>query len=434
MCMNRRTLFTSIGLAAVAVGVALFVGRPFAPARAGRTVLRVVNWGSPMVEAEFMRIEREIWGEFERRNPGVTLQIEQIPGLGQYNPKLIMQHVAGVAPDVVSVDMSAGADFMNNDLLLDLRPFIDRDPDFRRSDFFENLWKIATRGEKIYAVPLDFTPMVVFYNKRLFDAAGLPYPRAGWSWGEFADACRRLTIFRPGAPRPEQWGFFFDNHMPFWVPWLWSNDGEVVSPDGSRASGFFDGPKSVEAVRFLADLILKEKVLSHPRDKAALGVDFFLNGQAAMDMRGHWMLIDLRARGVDVGVTTIPTNTGRPTTVMYVTSLAIMKQSKHPELAWQYIKYATSEAVQVKRLASGLAISGNRRAAAHYAGNEVEDAFIRAVDWARPPPGATVENYAVCEDFGREAMENILFGETPVQQALSEAAGLMDAALYTGEK
>jgi ABC-type glycerol-3-phosphate transport system substrate-binding protein len=111
-----------------------------------------------------------------------------------------------------------------------------------------------------------------------------------------------------------------------------------------------------------------------------------------------------------------------------------MKQCQHPDLAWKYLKYATSEAVQVKRVASGLAISGNRKAAQHYMGNPVEDAFIRALDFARPPWGAGVENYAVCQDFGKEALDNILGSGVPVQKALSDAAKLMDAALYTGEK
>lgn len=434
--MNRWAFWTlptaivALGAASTAVILARrhhsVVGQP--------TTLRVANWGSPMVESEFMRIEREIWGEFERRHPGVRLQIEQIPGEGQYRPKLIMEHVAGVAPDVASIDMSSGADFVNNGLLMDLRPFIEKDPDFKPSDFFDNLWSIASRDGRIYAVPLDFTPMVMYYNKQLFDQAGVPYPRDGWTWDEFRDTCRKLTIRKPGVARPVQWGFYFENEMPYWITWLWSGGGDVLSPDGSRASGYFDGEKSVQAVEFLTDLVLNDRTASHPRDRAALGLNFFLKGLAALDLRGHWMMIDYRAAGLDVGVTTIPTRDGKPTTVMYVTGLSIMQQCKHPELAWAYVKYATSEAVQVKRVASGLAISGNRKAAAHYAGNPVEDAFIRALDFARPPWGATVENYAVCQNLGKEAMDNILFSNVPVRDALANAARLMDAALYTGAR
>lgn len=419
-----------LGTKAVLVLVERFGSATATPA----AVLRVANWGSPWVDPDFMRLERELWGEFERRHPGCKLQIEQIPGEGQYRPKLIMQHVAGVAPDVATIDMSSGADFMNNGLLMDLRPFIEKDPEFRKGDFFDHLWSIASRDGHIYAVPLDFTPMVMIYNKKLFDAAGVPYPREGWSWDEFRDTCRKLTIREPGAVRPAQWGFYFENEMPLWLPWLWSGGGDVLSPDGGRARGYFDGSASVEAIQFLADLMLVDQTASHPRDRAALGVNFFLKSRAAMDLRGHWMLIDYRAAGLDIGVATIPTNTGQPTTVLYVSGLSIMKQSRHPELAWEYIKYATSTAVQVKRVASGLAISGNRRAAEHYMGNPVEDAFIRALDFARPAWGATVENYAVCQDLGKEAMESILFSGVPVEEALSKAAGMMDAALFTGEE
>lgn len=394
--------------------------------------LRVANWGSPAVESSFMTLEREFRQEFEQLHPGVRVQFEQIPGFGQYAPKLLMMHVSGSVPDVISLDASSGAVFMDNGVLRDLSPYIDRDASFRLGDYFENLVRVFRRSDKLHSIPFDFTPMMMYYNRKLFDAAGVPYPRQGWTWENFRRTASALTIKDPDpAKPPRQYGFNFINVMPFWILWLWTNGADVLSPDGQKASGHFDGPGSVEAVQFLADLMLKDHVAPTLEESKAAGVDLFRSGRAAMDLKGHWMMIDYRADGIDFGVVNLPTNTGSPTTVVYLTGLSITSKAKHPDLGWEYIKFMTSRQVQIRRVASGLAISGNRHAAAHYAGNPVEDAFIAAVDYARPPWGATVERYPFIEGLGEEMLEDLLYskGSLGVAAQLRRTAALIDASL-----
>jgi multiple sugar transport system substrate-binding protein len=219
--------------------------------------------------------------------------------------------------------------------------------------------------------------------------------------------------------------------MPFWVVWLWNNAGDVLSPDGRQATGFFDASRSVEAMQFLVDLMLEHRVVPTLEESKAAGVDLFLDGRAAMDVKGHWMMIDYRAHGLDFGVVDLPGNTGKPTTAMYVTGLSIMSKARHPDLAWAYIRFMTSREVQVRRVASGLAISGNQRAAAHYAGTPIEDAFIAAVEHARPSWGAAVEGYPFIEGLGEEMLENIIGakGSLDIAAQMHKTARLMDASL-----
>jgi len=396
-----------------------------------RTItLRVANWGSPAVESSFMTLEREIREEFERRHPGVRIQFEQIPGFGQYAPKLLMMHVSGSMPDVISLDASSGAVFMDNGVLRDLAPFIRDDTTFQLEQYFDRLVDIFRRDSRLYSIPFDFTPMMMYYNKRLFDEAGVPYPKPDWTWDDFLRIARALTN-RDGPFEKHQYGFYFMNVMPFWLPWLWTNGGDVLGPDGRQATGHFDGPRSLEAMRFLTDLMLVHRVAPTIDEGKAAGVDLFRAGRAAMDLKGHWMMIDYRADNIDFGVAPLPTNTGKPTTVVYVTGLSIPAKARHPELAWEYIKYMTSKEVQIKRVSSGLAISGNRLAAAHYAGTEVEDAFIAATEYARPAWGASVERYPFIETLGEEMLEDYVYarGTLDLQTQLSRTAKLIDAVL-----
>ena len=392
-------------------------------------ILRVANWGSPATEGAFMKLEREFWAEFEALHPGVRVQVEQIPGRGQYAPKIVMMHVSGNPPDVIQLDASSGAVFMDNDVVRDLTPYIANDAYFDLDAYFETVANVFRRKDRLYAIPLDFTPMVMYYNKTLFDRAGVPYPRRGWTWDHFLDTATKLTIRPDPRKAPTQYGCNFENVMPFWVLWLWTNGGDVLSPDGTRASGYFDSPQSIEAIQFLVDLGLEHHVAPTLNELDAAGVDLFRGGRAAMDLKGHWMMIDYRARGIDIGVVPLPTNNAKPTTVAYESGLAITTRAKHPDLAWEYIKYFTSADVQKRRVASGLAISGNKEAAAHFAGDPVEDEFIRIVQYARPPWGARVERYEECESLGQEMMKDILYGRKTVAEATHETVQLMDAAV-----
>ena len=409
----------------------VLLARCGASEQAPQTLLRVANWTSPAVESEFMNLTRELRAEFERQHAGVRIQMEQIPGHGQYAPKLLMMHVAGSMPDVIQLDASSAAVFIDNGVLRDLTPFINHDADFDLDDYFANVADIARRGERLYAIPLDFTPMVMYYNKKLFDAAGAVYPQAGWSWGDFLETARKLTVIPDEGRSPTQYGFYFENVMPFWVLWLWTNGGDVLSPDGTHASGYFDSPKSVQAVQFLIDLMTKYHVAPSLRESAVAGVDMFRSGRAAMDLKGHWMMIDYRSDGIDFGVVGLPTNTGERVTVMYESGLSVSSGARHPDLAWEYIKFITSKDVQIRRVASGLAISANKAAAAHYAGNPIEDVFIDEVQYARPPWGASVERYPFIEELGREMMEDILYsdGALSIRDAMRQTAKLIDAAL-----
>ncbi len=393
-------------------------------------VLRVANWGSPAVESGFLRLERELRREFERQHPGVRVEVEMIPGEGQYAPKLIMMHLADSMPDVIHLDAASAAVFIDNGVLRDLMPIIRADPQFDLERYFPNVVDIARRGDRLYAVPLDFTPMVLYYNRRLFAGAGLEEPPIDWTWNAFLAAARRLTVWPAGAPRPTRYGLHFTNWMPAWILWLWTGGGDVLSPDGTRATGYLDSPQTIAAVQFLVDLIRKDRVAPNLDEVAIAGVDLFRSQQAAMDLKGHWMLLDYRADGLDVGITLPPRKIDHPVTVMYEAGLSIPVRARHPELAWQYIRFMTSTQVQVRRLASGLAISANREAAEQLAaGNPLEQRFLKIVPHARPPWGASVERYPYIEKLGTEMMEDILQGGVPVEQALRQTAKLMDAVL-----
>jgi len=390
-------------------------------------VLRISNWSGAGDDSDFERTVRRIYEDFERRHPGVDVRVEGIPD--GYVSKVILSFVAGTEPDVMLLDASSAAIFIDNGVLADLTQFIDGDDSFRITDFFENVVDIARRGDKVYAIPNDFTPMVVYYNKRLFDEAGLPYPQPGWNFREFQRTAKSLSI--PG----KQYGFAFANWMPGWIMWLWNNGGDAT--DGRRARGVLDSPQNVETIQFLRDMIKVDGSAPSLGEAAALGVDLFANGQAAMTVSGHWALIGYAnaPKGPDgkpaitwedLGVVEMPTELSKSVTVMYESGYAIGRNSKHKQLAWEFIKYFTSYEVQRKYNESGIAVCARKDVAKERASDPLEAQFLPIIPSARPPHGASVEGYEIVEKVGKNALDSILNNDVPVAQALKKAAERID--------
>ncbi|HWA82690.1 MAG TPA: sugar ABC transporter substrate-binding protein, partial [Fimbriimonadaceae bacterium] len=399
----------------------------------GTIVLHVGNWGGAKEGNDYDKKVEKIYRDFEKENPGIVLQEESIPD--SYVAKISLAYLAKAEPDIVMLDASSSALFIDSGIVTDLTPLIRNDPAFNLSDYYPNVVDIARRGKALYAIPQDFTPMVVYYNKKLFDKAGVPYPKPDWNFEQFREVARKLTVKgdHPDDP-PKQYGFAFANWAPGWVMWIWNNGGDNISPEGSKAVGYLDGPKSVEAVTFLADMV-KEGLAPSISQTAALGVDPFANGQAAMAISGHWSLVGYKAapKGPDgkpaitwddLGVVALPHNVPESQTVMYESGYAIGAHCRHREAAWKFIRYMTSHPVQAIYQSSGIAVCGRKDVAEERAqSSPLEAGFIPVIPSARAPYGARVEGYDFVEDQMQKAMDSIIQppGSDP-REALNKAA------------
>jgi multiple sugar transport system substrate-binding protein len=400
----------------------------------GEVTLHISDWGGASSDANQARYEREVAAEWQRTHPHIHIAQEHIPGSDEYVSKTLTAFVAQTEPDIVTLDASSAAVFIDNDTLQDLTPFAAADH-LDLSVYYPNVLDLARRGARLFALPGDFTPMMLFYNKRLFDQARVPYPKDGWTWAEFLEDCRRLTYQPSGALHPSRYGFLAKNWMPGWIMWIWQNGGDVLTPDGKRAEGALDSPATVEALQFFADLVLKESVAPSLSQAQAQGADPFQLGLTAMQISGHWEIPGLKAsrqiRLEDVGVVSLPQNRQR-VTVIYEAGYSLTKRCRHPREAWEYIKFLSGPFVQSKKVEFGIAISARREIAeAQRNANPLESEFLDNVPFGRAPWGAKVENYAQVEDIGREMMDEILVGGTPVSRAARDAARRIDAELGT---
>lgn len=419
MRLTRRTLLKST----IYGGASLAMGGILGCSSSSGKVLRFANWGGAYDGSALAKETRLIRQEFEKRF-SCQLSVEGIPGTQEYVSKMLLSFISGSEPDVMQLDASSAAVFIDNDVLLDLSPFIASEPNLRDA-FYPNTVDVYTRGKALYAIPLDFTPMVVYLNMAHFRDRGVAEPSFDWTVEEFLGTAQALTS-------DDRKGFVFANWMPGWIMWLWNQGGDVLSKDGRSASGYLDSSLNLATFAWLEDLIKVHKVAPLLSQVAALGVNPFANGNASMEVSGHWNMVGLsKATGVDmkdIAIRPMPRGLAGPSqTVIYESGLSIGRNCKQPELAWEFIKYMTSYRVQKRLQMTGLAVCARKDVSQEIALKDSrEQDFLKIVPAGRAPWGSKVDGYEFVETEGTKAMENILRMDLEIGAELSEAAVRID--------
>jgi multiple sugar transport system substrate-binding protein len=439
--MNKRILATVIALGVAGVA-ALTLAQQAVTLRVVGFEVSAAERGTPLDQAY-----KKFLADSQRAIPGLTIQSLETPP--DFDTQLLVDLAAGTGPDVWSQDASTLARLVDSGNVLDMRRCQAVVPSLTLGRFFPSVLAIHRRADgAIYGLPNDFTPMMIYYNPEAFARAKVAVPRAGWTWDNFLRTAQLMTIDKNGRNRLDanfdennvvQWGFR-QRKFPFeWVYRLWQNGGDVLSPDGKTATGFLDSPASLEAIQFMADLVLKYKVAPRPSTLDQLTqqlgfLDRFLRGDFAMFDRGHWELVGLLSnkeyKPGRIGVAPQPRKRNGAT-VMYasgwVINKAVERDPRKLEAACRFVERATNRVYQDTKAITGIAIAANQLSAAAAIRSsklpEVERAFFNAVPSARAPYGSKFAAYPAVETILESMMDRILNGaavEATVKAAVAE--------------
>lgn len=340
---HQRLVWTTTGtkLALLSMALAIFLVLYPVPA-AAQIVLRVATWDGPEGQIPI----RDVIAEFEAENPGVQVQLEQVD---DYKARIIVQIAGGVGPDVYMVGDWDYAEFAQGGLAANLTPYLERDGVDLGMYIPQLLENHRYIDGNIYTLPKDFSTLGVYYNKDLFDQAGIAYPQPGWTWEEALEMMRKLTRAR-GDGEVETWGVVVN---PWWnaIAWAqaWGRGRTILSPDFRTARGYLDHPDTVSALQFFYDLGLVYGVNTPDAVRDASGGErgVFLNGQAAILIWGNWAIGELQRDGpFRFGTVTPPTFGENATTFLMEAGWAMNPNIEDPErreLAWKLLKKLGTE-------------------------------------------------------------------------------------------
>lgn len=413
---------------------ALLLLMPAFAAAQERVVLRLTDWA----DSEELALTRASLEEFRRRYPSVDVQYEPNPGR-QYEEKILTALAADSPPDVFLLDSKLIPTFTDRHVLQDLSPYcgllgIDT------ARWFPNVLAIGRRGGALYAFPKGCTPLMVYYNKNLFRAAGVDPPRPGWTWDDFLAIARALT--RDGEGTRATYGTAFTNYYYYWIPWVWSAGGDVVSPDGMRATGFLDAPPAVAAFRWLMNLRTVHHVAPDAgtwvqEEKTGSRSALFVNGTIGMIVDGHWAMprfLPAIASGVlALGVAPLPRHpSGGTVNVLYEAGWCIPVNTPHPAEAAALAAFMAGDVACRIRSRSRLELPSVRAVAEEMVAADstgIEAAFLESVPLCRPPWGSVIERFSEVEWTLQDALDEAMVHGKPLEEVMHAAAVRVDGQL-----
>ena len=350
--MSRRKASAVVALLAlVALGLSVLPGCTRDPS----DVLRFMIWGSP----EEVAVVQGFLRDFKSEHPDIHVQVEVAPPFG-YRDKLQILFLGGNPPDVMYLDQDHLPAFADRGWLLDLEPYLERDrAEVDPEDFYRETFERFRYGDGLYGVCKDFTTLVLYYNKDLFDKWDVPYPKPGWTWDDFLDTAQRLT-------RGGDYGFLMETWPEELFPWVHQAGGRVSQDDPPE--WLMGKPehvdRSAEGLQFLADLVWRHKVAPSPsvtRDQQ--GNALFLRGKAAMCTYGRWACMEFKnIKDFDWDTVELPRGRERATSTFAV-CYAAAAQTPKAEKAWTLIKFLTSKQAQQAVGNSGQAIPSRKSVA-----------------------------------------------------------------------
>lgn len=251
---------------------------------------------------------------------------------------------AVAAGDPIDVVLWCGSPFkfMDEGKLADLNPLMEADPTFDKSDFYESMTGLLVKDGHLYGWPYNYSTTLIYYNPKLFKEAGVDLPTLDWTWDDLLTMAKKLTK-DTGDPTTQQWGYLFRRIDLEHMSQSWG--GNWIVPDEKKCE--FTKPETIEALQFFSDLIYKHKVTP---DSVQMGgqdeVALFASGRVAIVGLPEWGLLEfLRAHDeqkLEFDVMLMPKGKAGRKTRLRPGLMSILKDTKHPELAWEAFKFAVS--------------------------------------------------------------------------------------------
>lgn len=376
-------------------------------------------------------------------HPNVTVEVQETTGT-EYMTKLVSQLASGTAPDIIAMENSNVARFVENNLLMPINDYLENDPDVSVDEYMPHLLARYTVDGNIYGLPYDAQPNgMFFFNKGLFDEAGVAYPDETWTWDDMLDAAIKLTK-KDEAGRVTQYGVLANN----WQNYVYSAGGRLVDDVNNPTVCVLNSDEAKYGLQFMVDLVQEYGVMPSPETLSTGAVgdeDMFATGQIAMFCTGYWSLVDLpdRWKDIDLGLTMFPMSpSGGRAVTTGGTAYCVANGSKHPDLAYEFVKYFMGE--QGWEAAYAAATRGIIYPPAHIPSYEklvlnnpdltVENVDInrQLVDCAIFNPRFSLWN-EIEEKILNPGIDEILLGYVSVEDGLESITERFNDAMATGE-
>lgn len=366
---------------------------------------------------------------YEAQHPGQQVELVHIPDQAEYRKRLAVDFAAGTPADVVLINYRRYAGFAAKGLLEPLGPYLDASTVIAEGDFFPQALEPFHFERQVMCVPQNISSLVIYYNKDLFDQAGVPYPSDRWTWDDFLATALALTRDTDGDGQTDQYGLGIEPSMQRVLPFIWQSRGVVVDDVARPHSLELNNPRTLKAIQWFVDLQTVHHVAPSAEAEAAeRGEDRFLNGRLGMFANSRRGVPTYRTiTGFDWDVAPLPMNRGRQSNILHADAYCLASAAPNKPAAWQFIEFANSPAGQTIVARSGRTVPSlieiaNSPAfldpAAKPAHSQV---FLDTIKNLHAVP--ILENWADIEEITSDEIERAFYGYATVAE-IAQAANL----------
>lgn len=358
---------------------------------------------------------------FEEEYDNISVDL-RVADFGSYFTALQTRIAGGDAPDAFELNYENFVTFADAGSLLDLEAAAPAivDP----SVYYPGAYEAFNHDGVQYGVPGSFSVVVLYYNKELFDEAGIDYPNQSWTWADELAAAEAIN-----ALGDEIWGTFQPIQFFEFYKVLAQNGGSFFNDDMTEAT--FNSPEGVEAAEWLINKV--GTVMPSTEDMGGQGDDaLFSSGRMGMWHTGIWMFTAMADAPIAWDIEVEP---GNVTNASHFFSNGVVGSvsTDHPEEVATFLQYLASSDVMVnERLDAGWelpAVADEALLAPYLELRPPENraAVFAALESVVTPP--VIVDQQRLQDTVTLALERALLGEVSIQEALDQAAAEVNGLL-----
>lgn len=364
--------------------------------------------------------------EFGETHPNITVVAEHSGDVDQISRSAYF--------DVFEADQFHLASLAGRGAILNLDPILREDPHGIANDFYPNVLNAFTWHGQIWAVPADVDVWVLYFNKDLFDQAGVAYPEPDWTWSDLLEKAAALTEDLGDRTR---YGLGADSReAPELIAFIYQHGGTVVDSIIDPQTPTLTSPATIEAVKWYTDLDLVHAVMTPPEViERYRGSGVY---EAAVRQHVAMWIGPLSARGgllrhydwrIDWGVVPLPRDEQRAT-LFTLSGYYINTYTAHPHEAWEWIEKASGSPRPAWSLPPRRSVA-DVPSYRQRVGEEVAEAALTSAQHglAAPPVPWMLELVS----WLNEALTSILTGEQTVEEAMQGVQEKAEVALSTYE-
>ncbi len=312
----------------------LFFGCGQEQANSGQVHLTLVHFYLDQKDAW----QHDVVDPFMKAHPNIDVEVEAIP-YGLYTTKIEAAAASGVPlGDVVVIDDWFAQDLFKRNYTIPLDTFYHRD--LHDSDFFTQFFTVWHKGNvpsgPLLAMPVSGGVTALFYNKDLFDKAGLNYPDSTWTYADLLNAAQKLTN-NATEPSKKTWGILLDDGGFTGIDtYIYSNGGHILTNDMQHSA--MVEPATLEAVQSYVDMVQKDHVAPPPDPSQPLGQQFLL-GHAGMMLNIDYAKTELAHATFRWDVAPPPIGSAGLEDRENGQAFGITTSCKEPDSAWELVKW-----------------------------------------------------------------------------------------------